>query len=408
MKRARRFWAFYIESYSGLSRNSWMLALVALINRSGSMVLPFLGLYLREAKAFDLSQVAVLLAIYGVGSAVGAILGGTLTDTFGAFRVQFSSLFLGGLGFIGLSFVEGYYPLLLAVFLASTLAESFRPANMSAVTTYARPENIARAVSINRLAINLGFAIGPAIGGILAEYDYRYIFWFDGATCIAASMVFYSYFVKQQTTRIKAEKTSALAKMGAVFKDLAYIKFISYVVSYAFLFFQLFNSIPLYFKNPGGLGERQIGYLFALNGALVFLLEMPLVAWIQSHMSGWRSLSYGFLFAILAFVALMFPPSPWVFVLCFMLLSVSEILALPFTVSLASGFTTVQNRGSYMGVLSLGFALTHILAPTISLFLAEKLGFSGLWLSLGILGMVFAFWGWKDSDFSEDLATKPE
>lgn len=164
----------------------------------------------------------------------------------------------------------------------------------------------------------------------------------------------------------------------------------------------------MYFKNPGGLGERQIGYLFALNGALVFLLEMPLVAWIQSHMSGWRSLSYGFLFAILAFVALMFPPAPWVFVLCFMLLSVSEILALPFTVSLASGFTTVQNRGSYMGVLSLGFALTHILAPTISLFLAEKLGFSGLWLSLGILGMVFAFWGWKDSDFSEDLATKPE
>ena len=390
LKGLKRFSSFYVDSYRGLSMNSWMLAITALINRSGSMVLPFMGLYLKESEAFDLSQVGILLALYGIGSAFGSLLGGMLTDKLGAFWVQFYSLSLGGLGFIVLSFVHGFYGVAAAIVLVSTLAESLRPANMSAIAQYAKPENITRAISLNRMAINLGFSIGPAIGGVLALYNYKYIFWFDGATCILASGMFFLYFHKQEARSIPKPKTAPIQDLVNVLKDKVYRRFILYAMMYAILFFQIFNSIPLYLRGPGQANESIIGLLFAINGGLVFLLEMPLVSLMEKKVGTTKSISIGFALVGLGLASLLLPPQLSVFILCFVLLSISEILALPFLVSKAASFTTSENRGRYMGVYALGFSISHILAPSISLNLIEFSSFQWLWIVLSFSGLALA------------------
>jgi len=375
--------------------NSWMLALTALVNRSGSMALPFMGLYLKEAEAFNLSQVGILLALYGLGAAFGSLLGGMLTDKLGAFWVQFYSLSLGGFGFILLSFVHGFYSVAAAIVLVSTLAESLRPANMSAIAQYAKPENITRAISLNRMAINLGYSIGPAIGGFLALYNYQYIFWFDGATCMLASILFYFYFRKQEVRSIPKPKTSALKDLSEVLKDKVYRRFILYAMTYAILFFQLFNSIPLYLRSTGQANESTIGLLFAVNGVLVFLLEMPLVAFMQKKFGTTKSISIGFILVGLGLAALLLPAQLSVFILCFALISLSEILALPFLITKATSFTNAKNRGSYMGVYALGFSISYILSPSISLNLIEISSYDWAWIILSILAFCIAFLGWK-------------
>lgn len=77
------------------------------------------------------------------------------------------------------------------LFILSSFSEAFRPANMTAVAFHSKPENYTRSVSLNRLAINLGFSVGPAIGGILATISYHYIFIVNGITCISAAFIIY-------------------------------------------------------------------------------------------------------------------------------------------------------------------------------------------------------------------------
>ncbi len=361
-----------------------MLATVMLINRSGSMVLPFMGLYLSQSLQFSVGQTAAVLSLFGIGAAIGSLGGGLLADRIGSFRVQFFSLSLGGVGFIGFSFLKTFELIAPLMLILAVVTESLRPANTSSVARYAKPENLTRAYSLNRMAINLGFSIGPAVGGMLAAISYPLLFWFDGITCILASIVFYFFFRKRQA-RSEAPKSPALGRLMLVLRDRKYMMFLLVCAAFAVLFFQLFSSIPLYFRQEVGLTEKTIGLLFAINGLLVFVVEMPLVSWLGRRVGGRKSIASGFLALGISFLCFTIAPTYLWMLIGILILSLAEMLALPFTVSLAARFAPDQIRGSYMGMFALSFALSHSMAPALGLGIADRLGFSWLWYILAIL-----------------------
>jgi MFS family permease len=84
----------YKNSYAGLTRRIWLLSIVMLINRSGTMVLAFMTLYCKHL-GFSIQQGGLVVAVYGVGSVAGAFLGGKISDRFGFYRTQFGALFSG-------------------------------------------------------------------------------------------------------------------------------------------------------------------------------------------------------------------------------------------------------------------------------------------------------------------------
>ena len=61
----------YFKVYEGLSRAAWMLALVMLVNRSGAMVVPFLGVYMVNKLGFSLEVASVLVLLAGLHWAAG-------------------------------------------------------------------------------------------------------------------------------------------------------------------------------------------------------------------------------------------------------------------------------------------------------------------------------------------------
>src|SRR6188474_2101251 len=97
----------YKQAYSGLTKNIWLLSAVILINRSGTMVLAFLTLYSKHL-GFSIAQGGWVVAIYGLGSVVGAYVGGKLSDNFGFYKMQFVALFSGGIMFIVLGQMSSY------------------------------------------------------------------------------------------------------------------------------------------------------------------------------------------------------------------------------------------------------------------------------------------------------------
>src|SRR6185437_16919913 len=164
--------SLYQNAYSGLSRNTWLLSIVMLINRSGTMVIPFMTIYLtRPAMGYSIGQAGAVVGIFGLGAICGGWLGGRLTDRIGFHHVQVITLAGGGLGYILMGQVHSYPLICVCSFVLSVVNDAFRPANSTAIATYSNDDNRTRSISLNRLAINLGWAVGGALGGILASIN---------------------------------------------------------------------------------------------------------------------------------------------------------------------------------------------------------------------------------------------
>ncbi|MFZ0389136.1 MAG: MFS transporter [Calditrichia bacterium] len=179
----------YKGAFSGLPREVWMLSLVVLVNRSGTMVLFFLSIYLTEKLGYSAHEAGRFISIYGLGSLSGAFLGGWLSDRIGTKQVQFLSLIFAGAGFIVFGYMKTAAALTIIIYLVSLSAESFRPANMTALAAASPPALRPRTFALNRMAVNIGIAAGPAVGGFLALYNYHLLFWVDGITCLLAAGV---------------------------------------------------------------------------------------------------------------------------------------------------------------------------------------------------------------------------
>jgi predicted MFS family arabinose efflux permease len=172
----------YRNAYSGLSRETWLLSLIMLINRSGTMVVPFMALYLTDPDemGFSIGKAGVVVGLFGAGAFCGAWLGGRLTDKIGFYPVQLITLTGGGILFMILGQMKTYPLICLFTFLLSFVNEAFRPANSTAIAFYSKEENRTRSYALNRLAINIGWAVGSGLGGFLAHINYELLFWVDG------------------------------------------------------------------------------------------------------------------------------------------------------------------------------------------------------------------------------------
>src|SRR6201996_1855569 len=179
----------YKKAYSGLSRNSWYLCLVMFINRSGTMVIPFMTIYCRHELHFTISQATYVMMAFGAGSILGAFIGGKITYKLGFYYVQVMSLLIGGVLFMVLGYQQTFVSVSIGAFVLSICNEAFRPANSTAVAYYSSDENRTRSNSLNRLAVNLGWAFGGLLGGTLAGINYHLLFWVDGCTNIAAGLL---------------------------------------------------------------------------------------------------------------------------------------------------------------------------------------------------------------------------
>jgi predicted MFS family arabinose efflux permease len=355
------------------------------------MVLPFLSKYLYEDLHFSELQIGNILVCFGLGSMLGSWLGGKLSDKIGFYKIMIFSLFVSGLMFFGLQYITSYIGLCIAVFSIMVVADMFRPAMFVSIGAYAKPENRTRALTLVRLAINLGFAAGPALGGlIIMNIGYKGLFWADGATCIIAILIFWML-VKEKKKPAESKEAKALleANRESVFKDRPFWIFLFMCVITGVLFFQLFTTIPLYHKKQFNLNELQTGLLLTLNGVLVFFLEMPIVSYIERNkLDKVKIVTIGcFLMTISLFLLLI---NFWAGILIIMMLfmTVAEMFAFPFSNSFAISRAPRGHEGRYMAIFTMSFSAAHILSAKIGMGVVAAYGYQMNWLFMGILGLI--------------------
>lgn len=357
-----------------------------LINRSGSMVIFFLMLYLTTALNYPLEEAGLIISFYGMGAMIGAYAGGRLSDRFGTKVVQLFSLFVGGIGYIVLAYVQGAVFLSLALFLLAIVAESFRPAVMTAMAHSCKPGNRARGFALLRMAINLGVSIGPAVGGVLALYDYVYIFWVEGVTCIGAAF-FLMVFYHEPKLRHHETSENLVNKKTSPLKDPIFLQFLVILVLIGFVFNQLFNTWPLFLKENYLFNEDTIGLLLAFNAFIIVLFEMPLIHKVEK-LNNIRVIGFGLLLLCSGFGAVMFDSS-LIFILATVLVwTCGEMLAFPLITTFIANRANDRNRGSYMGMFTFTFSLSFVIGPLLGSWMYVNLGTGFLWWVIISIGIV--------------------
>lgn len=374
----------YISTFKGLSPEVWWLALITLINRAGTMVIPFLSLYLTKSLNFSLSDVGWIMTAFGLGSVIGSWLGGRLTDKIGFYKVMVFSLFVSGLFFVVLQFLTNFTSFWLGIFFVMLVSDMFRPAMFVALNSYSKPENKTRTVTLIRLAINLGFSAGPAIGGIIIiTMSYGGLFWVDGITCMLAALVLLNVLHPKKSKTIDDLK---IADPQSAYKDKAFLLFLAAMVLFGIVFLQYFSTMPLYYKDAHYLSELEIGILLGLNGFLIFVFEMPLIKWLEnSRFTKSGLMLTGALLTGLSFLVLNMTTWAGVLIIGMLLMTFGEMIAFPFSNAFAMERAKKGNPGEYMALYSISFSIAHIFGHNAGLQLVNALGFDKTWYLAAIL-----------------------
>jgi predicted MFS family arabinose efflux permease len=376
----------YVAAYQGLPPKVWLVSVVLLVNRSGTMVLPFWALYCTSRQSLTPSEAGDLLAVYGVGGILGSFSGGLLTSRLGAIPTALGSLVLTAVGFLILSASDTFVQMAGCMLGLSIVAEAVRPATVTATLEFCAPHQHARALALNRLAVNLGMSVGSVAGGFLATISFDWLFYVDAATSLAAALVMFLLFGWSSSRRLHTDHEPSSIPYRVPWKDRTFLLMLGLLLLQAIVFFQVLGTFGLYLRDHFGLDEAAIGALWSVNTLMIVACEMVLVRWVErfppQRAVGWGSLLIGVGFGIVGL-----GQSKAVCLISVLIWTIGEMLAMPLGATYVSRRAVPRMRGVYMGCYTTTFSIAIVMAPLVGTRLYElEPGF--LWAACTAVGLV--------------------
>jgi len=373
----------------GLPREVWLVCASTLINRLGTMALPFLILYLTEGRRWTPAEAGYGMMVYGAGALTAGPFSGRLADRLGHVHILKASLWSSGALLLLLPFASTKPLLFGLIFLWAGLTQAFWPSAMALLTGLAAPEQRKAVFALHRLSVNLGMAVGPAAGGLIAHHSYHWVFWTDGLSTLAGATLL--------TFLLKAPPAPSLphdhAPGGSPWRDRHLLFLLLPFIPALMVFFQIEGTLPLWVVRDLGLGSRFFGILFTVNTLLIVVFEVPLNL-AMSHWRHGRLLLLGSLCLAVGFGLTAWATSYAMLIVTTVIWSFGEMILFPAVSDAVATLAPPDRRGEYMGLLSLAFAAALALGPWLGVLAYAKAGPRSVWLGsfliAGAAGLLLA------------------
>ena len=374
------------ENVLALPRAAWFLFLGTFINRFGSFVMVFLVAWMTK-QGFSPSQAGTALAVYGVGHMVASFAGGWLADRFGRRSTIALSMFSSAAAVSALALAEQLETILLMALLTGFTAELYRPASAALLTDVSPPGRRLTAFALYRLAVNLGFAAGPAVAGFLAERSFMLLFIGDAITSVVFGAIALFVLPAGKARREDEKSGSPDAFLPMLLADGRLLVFLFASIIISMVFFQSEATLPLHVLDHG-YTNVSYGVLISINGALIVMFELALTS-ITQRIAASRVIAFGFLLAGIGFGVNAFASTLPLMILGVVIWSLGEIVSSPVSAAYVADLAPAHLRGRYMGALSFTWAIGLILGPWLGsrLYAANP---ALLWLSCLVLGVAAA------------------
>jgi MFS family permease len=383
-----------LRNYLDLPRTIHILCVGTFINRAGTFVMMFLTFYLQERLQLGGLFATQAIGVFGLGTLLASIVGGQLADTIGRKTVMLVAL-LGGAGVL-MVFGRITQPcwILAALWLFSFLSEMYRPAAQAMISDVVSEEQRPHAYGLMYIAINLGAAVAPLVGGSLATVAFEYLFWGDAATSavyaiIIATSVSESLRKKPRESDANiSAAASACAAYQRVLGDGVFMRFCLGTFLLSCVFMQAMSTLPLFMKSLG-FGPDVYGRSIALNGLLVVLLQIPMTHWIRRFprqrmlMAAAVTTGVGFGLSGVADTQL-------TFALTVVIWTLGELMQSPLVPSVVSDLAPHDLRARYFGLLTMCFSGGNLIAAPIGGWVLTQKGPAWLWGGCVAVGLLSA------------------
>ncbi len=380
-----------MNPYKGLKdlpHDMWALFFTSLINRSGTMVIPFLALYLTQKIGVTPTEAGTALLVYGAAAFIAAPLTGKLSDKIGSLKVMKFALFGSGVLFFVYSFITDYNWILAVTFVLAAVNESFRPANLSFITEIVTPSQRRMAFALNRLAINAGMSIGPVIGGFLTLIDYHYLFYANAAASILAGVYFSSVKWSSLSSTIEEAVDTLKPKVKfAILNDKYFQFFLFAVIPANLVFFQHLGALPLYIVDDLGYTTAAFGLFGSINTVLIIIAEVPLNN-LMNATPYKKSLMIGALLAGIGFGSFAISTTAIPLVISIIVFTFGEMIFFPTATAYISEISPSDRRGEYMGYYQMTFSFAFSAGPWLGTVVYENYGSVILWSGALVFGLI--------------------
>lgn len=368
-----------------LPRPIWTLFFATLVNRTGSMALPFLTLYLIREAGFSALAAGGVLSFYGAVALVAGPLAGRLVDRVGPVRVMQGALLGTGLLQVLFPLAHTTGAVLALAGLWSMAAETYRPAALSATAALVPDGRRREAYALIRLAINLGMSVGPAVGGLLAGWDFRLVFLVDGATSLLAGVVLVAVGLPQRARPVGEQGGAPPWRLLAPLANPAMAVFLLALLCNALVSFQGESTMAVFLVNGLGLSPQIYGLLFTLNTVMIVALEIPLTARL-TRFDPRHVLAVGVALTAVGFAALGWVQGIVGVVATVIVWTFGEMVFSPTSSAYVADLAPEGERGQYMGLYTAAHSLAFMIAAPLGLWSLDRFG-RGHWGAVGVVGL---------------------
>jgi MFS family permease len=367
----------------GLPAPVRLLVTGSLINKVGTFIVPYLTLVLLREFHLSESEAAALFFAYGAGSIISILAGGWFTDRFGRRTTLMLSLFGSGALAIAMGFAASARVFVPMLVVFGFVADLYRPAASAIIGDLLPSAHRVTGFAALRMAINLGFAVGMAVGGVIADWYWRLLFFGDGLTTLLYGLVVY-FFIPETRPRAGPEEAARPAggsgpRLPEVpWKDGVYLQAVSVAFVFSLIFFSHISVMPLTITVSAGYPAVVYGVLVGLNGLVIAVFEISLV----QKLKRFRRLRVAALGTTLAGVGLGLTGLSlhWAWLLVAVLVwTAGEILASPQQMAFIADWAPPAARGRYLSLYQAMWSLAFALNPVFFLPLHARLGERAFW-----------------------------
>ncbi|WP_067127932.1 MDR family MFS transporter [Microtetraspora malaysiensis] len=374
---------FLRSRIGGLPRPFWALFGGTLVNRLGTMVDPFIGVYLTQSRGMSLAATGLVLTVYGAGSLASQPVAGWMADRFGRRVTLAGSMLLTAVAFIALGYTTSIPGIVVGMFVLGIVIDAYRPASHALVADLVSPEDRPRAYGLIYWALNLGFSVAMIAGGWLAKGGFTTLFWIDAITCAAFAVLVWRAI--PETRPAKSEVSEG--GFGDVLRDRLMVAFTLVNLVYAFVYLQGFTTLPLAMAGQG-LPTSAYGSAMAVNGVLIVVIQPLTNAWL-AHRDPSRLLALGFVVVGGGFALTTLMSSALGHGAAIAVWTLGEIALAGIPGTIVAALAPPHLRGRYAGLNGFAWSAASLLAPLLGTRLLD-VGAPVLWITCGVLGALAA------------------
>jgi predicted MFS family arabinose efflux permease len=268
----------YIQYYAGLTPKTWIGILACVMEATLVGIFSFMTVYFTSVLQISIIDAGKIMACYGAGTILGAMLGGRLADQFKPRLIAALCLMTQALCYLSLARLQHTHEFMLVMFLSGIASYGFITSNHTWTLGVTSPQMRLKAINILDAASNLGFGLAGAIISFIALRSFPLIF-----TCSGVMLIFTAVFI----ISCRFKETQQSHEEGFYQPDshtqssLSPLLILALVFAGGVMVSQYSSTYSLYLRELfPDMENKSFGILFILNAWIVVLFQTPIMSYL--------------------------------------------------------------------------------------------------------------------------------